>query len=294
MKHLRFFALSLCAIGLAGCQTFNGLQKDIESLNIPSFGKSDEQYAQDIVYDGNCPGVEAVEELSALSEFTDPTDQSANNLISRIEISNMQSACNYDENSVTVDLRADFQGMIGPQGRSSAGDKPSFSYPFFVAVTSSSGKILAKEIFSAALTYAPGQVTQTYTEKMRQIIPLESRDKGSKYKVLVGLQLTPDQLAYNRQQIIEEQRRREEEARRKAEEEKRKAEEEKRKAEEEKQRLAAEKIEKAEEEKRKAEEDKLLREAEEMEQTEFEKTPVDVQEQTQKEIYIGRPVDITP
>ena len=239
MKHLRFFALSLCIVGLSACQTFDGVVKDFESIKLPSIGNSTEKSADELVYSGKCPSVEAVEELKSLSEFSDVSDQSDYNLVSSIKISNMQSACNYDERSVTIDLRMDFAGMLGPRGTGSG----SFSYPFFVAVTSANGDILAKEIFAAPITYGPGQTSQTYTEKMRQIIPIENRDRGSKYKILVGLQLTPDQLGYNRKKIAEAQ---------------------------------------------------LLREAEEMKKTQFEKAPMEMQEQAQKEIYIGRPVDILP
>ncbi len=243
MKHLRFLALSLCIAGplftLSACQTFDGVVKDIKGINLPSLRNSTSRSSQELVYSGSCPQAEAVEELKSLSEFSDTSDQSDYNLVSKIGIANLQSACNYDERSVTIDLRMDFQGTLGPRG----GNSGSFSYPFFVAVTSARGDILAKEVFAAPLTYNPGQKTQTYTEKMRQIIPIENRDRGSKYKILVGLQLTPDQLGYNRKKIAEE---------------------------------------------------KLLLEAEEQKKTEFEKAPMEMQEQAQKEIYIGRPVDILP
>ncbi len=247
MKHLRLLTLSLCVVALNGCQTFDGVMKDIESIKLPALNNSTSRSSEELVYSGNCPSVEAVEELSSLSEFSDTSDQNAHNLISSIEIADMQSSCNYDERSVTIDLRMDFTGNLGPRGQASS----SFSYPFFVAVTSARGDILAKEIFAAPITYGPGQRSQTYTEKMRQIIPIENRDRGSKYKVLVGLQLTPDQLAYNRRKIVEERAR-----------------------------IEAE--------------NKLLREAEKMKKSEFEQKPIEMQTQAQKEIYIGRPVDITP
>ena len=216
MKYLRYSLLGLCLIGLSACQTWEGVMKDFESINIPAldgFSPTNNDTVTDkLVYTGGCPAVEAVEELSSLSEFTDASNQTDYNLIAKIDIAKIQNSCSYDKNAVTIDLSMDFLGTLGPTGRASSGGKPFFSYPFFVAVTSASGDILAKEIFAASMTYSPGQSTQTYTEKLRQIIPVESRDTGASYKVLVGFQLTPDQLAYNRKILQEEALRREAEA----------------------------------------------------------------------------------
>ena len=200
MKPLRFFALGICFLGLSACQTFDGVVKDLESIKLPALKNSTATSAQQLVYSGNCPSVEAVPELQSLSEFTEITDQSDYNLISSVEITNMQSACNYDERAVTIDLSMNFSGELGPQGKAPG----SFSYPFFVAITSARGEILAKEIFAASLNYEPGQTTKLYSEKLRQIIPIENKDHGARYKVLVGFQLTPDQLTFNRKAIADE------------------------------------------------------------------------------------------
>lgn len=202
MKHIRFLALGLCVAGLSACKTIDGVVKDFESIKLPSFNSS-EPVTGELVYDGQCPRVEAVGELKTLTEFSDVNDYSDYNLISRVDIGDIQNACSYDEKSVTIDLKMAFNGQLGPKGHNT-GERPFFSYPFFVAVTSAGGDILAKEIFAASLTYDSGQDRQTYYEKMRQIIPIENRDRGSRYKILVGFQLTPDQLAYNREEIRKE------------------------------------------------------------------------------------------
>lgn len=204
MKPLRFFALSICILGLSACQTFEGVKKDFANLELPSLNGTSSSASDDLVYSGACPRVEAVADLKAVSEFASEDDHSEPNLVSEVKIDRVQSSCSYDENSVTVDLKMDFDGRIGPQSRTVAGNAPFFSYPFFVAVTSANGTILAKEIFSANMSYNAGESTKRYTEKLRQIIPIENRDRGANYKILVGFQLSPDQLAYNRLTIEQE------------------------------------------------------------------------------------------
>jgi len=248
MKPLRLATLgsflSICLLSLTACQTFDGVMQDLESIKLPSLNGATAASSRELVYSGNCPQVDAVEELKTLADFSDLSDMSDYNLVSRINIAKIQNACSYDERSVTIDLRMDFNGKRGPK---SAGAS-SFSYPFFVAVTSASGEILAKEIFAAGLTYSGNETDQIYTEKLRQIIPIENKDHGARYKILVGFQLTPGQLSYNRKMIQEEQRQKEE---------------------------------------------ALRQDAEKAKETIFEEQTQQIPEQAQKEIYIGRPVDIT-
>ena len=209
----RPIASTLCILGstfiLGACQTYEGLKDDFARIDLSSFTPAVSQTPEDkhsnFLVDGDCPRIEVVDELSMLSEYNDPKDRVQNERISGIEIVRADSTCQYDERSVTVDLKLTFNGTLGPQGKTSPADTPFFSYPYFVAVTSSDDKILAKEIFAASMTYAAGENTKTYHETLRQIIPAENRTQGSRYKIMVGFQLTKEQLTENR--TILEQRR---------------------------------------------------------------------------------------
>ncbi len=149
-----------------------------------------------------CPEVQIVDDLSSLSDFEDPNKPSKKRLISRVDLKSAESTCKIASKSVTVDLKLIFNGALGEKGRTKDSDKPFFSYPFFVAVTAPNGKIMAKEIFAASLTYAPEEQTHTYFEKLRQIIPIQNKSKAHMHKVLIGFQVTPDQLAYNRKNMV--------------------------------------------------------------------------------------------
>jgi hypothetical protein len=122
-----------------------------------------------------------------------------NRLITQVSIGLAGRACQYNLKSVTVDLKVNFDGRLG------AGSDPAqrayFSLPFFVAVMEPGGNILAKEVFAATLAYPSGAQKQTYTENLRQIIPIANTARGPRYKVKIGFQLSPDQLKYNRAAI---------------------------------------------------------------------------------------------
>ncbi len=200
---MKFLSLLLGVILLSSCQTFDAFQDDISDLTTGNLntarvikGKSE------ILLQSPCPQVEIVDDLSSLSDFTNPKKTTKENLISRVDLKSAQSTCKLGSKSAIVDLKIIFNGTLGSKGRKKNSDRPFFSYPFFVAVTTPSGKIMAKEIFAASLTYEPNKNKHTYFENLRQIIPIKSKATANHYKILIGFQLTPDQLEYNREHMV--------------------------------------------------------------------------------------------
>ena len=199
-------ALLLCAacIGLSACQTADGLVSDISSTF--NLDRSSSPYAISDVEvaktNDPCPQVHIVDELSSLSEFASVGNTSERNLISRVNLQQVESSCSFQNNQVSVDLKMAFESTLGEKGKLRKNDKPFFSYPFFVAVTDPKGVIMAKEIFSASMTYDRNEDSHTYYESMRQLIPLDRKSHAKRHKVLLGFQLDPAQLKYNRQNMV--------------------------------------------------------------------------------------------
>ncbi len=203
MKHIKILSILLFSLTLYGCQTLTSLQddfKDLTSQNLNTArivkGKSE------VLLTKPCPQIEIIDDLSSLSDFLDPKKPIKSQLISRVDLSSAQSTCKLASKSAIIDLKLIFKGKIGEKGRVKSSDKPFFSYPFFIAVTSPSGEIMAKEIFAASMTHHANQNEHIYFEKIRQIIPIKSKEMARHYKVLIGFQLTKDQLAYNRENMI--------------------------------------------------------------------------------------------
>ena len=71
--------------------------------------------------------------------------------------------------------------------------------PYFVAITRAKTFILARQAFTTTIKVAAGQQT-TQKIEVPLDIPLAKDMTGASYGVIAGLALTPDQLAYNRQQ----------------------------------------------------------------------------------------------
>ncbi|PCK00371.1 MAG: hypothetical protein COA45_00895 [Zetaproteobacteria bacterium] len=203
MKHTKHIFYILCLISLSACQTLTSLQDNVSDLATGDYtpthllgGTTEALLASP------CPQVELVSDLSSLSDFSTPNKPIESHLISRVSLNSAESTCKLASKSAIVDLTLIFDGVLGKKGRQKASDKPFFSYPFFIAVTAPNGKIMAKEIFAASLTYGANENKHTYFEKLRQIIPIKNKAHANLYKVLIGFQVTPDQLAYNREHLV--------------------------------------------------------------------------------------------
>ncbi len=204
IQHLTL--LLAATLALSGCKTlqssWNSLAdsfridpKDSEMDLLNNTERKDAEINPDY-----CPRVDIVDELSSLSEFSEGSREG--DLLTRVSINQVESACAYRGGAMVVDLRLSFTGALGPQARQQNSDKPFFAYPFFVAVVDQDEEVLAKEVFAASMTYPPGQNQHVYIETLRQLIPADSLKDGPDFKILLGFQLTEDQLRYNRKNMV--------------------------------------------------------------------------------------------
>lgn len=145
----------------------------------------------------NCPSVRIVTDLNQVHQFVDTMKPSAQQAISSIRMQGVETKCQMVKNNIAIDMTLAFEGKVGPRGRNQAGDKPSFAYPYFVAITNNQGSIIGKEVFAVTLAYDSGRSSETHLEEIRQMIPMADRDYKN-YKVLIGFQLNDQELAYNR------------------------------------------------------------------------------------------------
>ena len=204
IKKLKLLVLLfICTSTLSACQTLEGMRDDAYDVaegNIYVAGINGS--APEKLLRSPCPQVEIVNDLSSISDFSSPKHQKKEYLISRVDLKSAESTCKLSSKTAIVDLKLLFNGKLGPKGRNKTSEKPFFSYPFFVAVTTPSGKIMAKEIFAASITYTAKENEHTYFENLRQIIPIKNKNQANNYHILIGFQVTPDQLAYNREHMV--------------------------------------------------------------------------------------------
>lgn len=205
-----FFAFFL----LSSCQTLDGIGNDLSSAWNASADALTRVTARDVTDEKtpakknagpaqtvNCPSVKVMDELRTMVEFQDPANPSDKTQIARAVMKNVAARCAVgDTLSVELDIMVDT--TLGPKARVKKTDKPNFAFPYFVAVISPQGSVVAKEIFAASLSFENGENDMSRTETITQHIPLAEDGTVPAYSILIGFQLSEEQLAFNRTQPI--------------------------------------------------------------------------------------------
>ena len=144
---------------------------------------------------GPCPPVGWLYDVARYVQFADPSDETYTKIAYTAEITDVRSFCRYaGKDPLDAQLEIDFAFGKGP-----AADKDSHTYPYFVAVTRRNGKVLAKEYYNVEADFN-GKKLDGKTESFSKIlIPrLDESIAGTNFEIVVGFDLSADQLEFNR------------------------------------------------------------------------------------------------
>ncbi len=178
-SHMRILALSTAILALSACQSGSGIGAAFDTR----------QNA------GTCPPAGSVYNASRIVTF-EGDRQVFQNVEYTGEIVDVRLYCRYaGANPVRAEVEIDFAFGKGPAADSNRRD-----YSYWVAVTRRSGKVLHKEHFTVAANFTDGPVTAE-TEILQQIIIPRADESVSaaNFEVLIGFDLTEDQLTYNKE-----------------------------------------------------------------------------------------------
>ena len=145
--------------------------------------------------ENNCPGVSSVIETSIATIFKPGAPVDPANILYTVEVTDVHGTCDVDKTALnsSTDVSASFRATRAPNG--AAAD---YKIPYFVAV-SQSDRILAKKVYMAEFHFEPGQTTAMFSDTVQSADVSAGKDKKTfDYLILVGLQLTKEQIDYNR------------------------------------------------------------------------------------------------
>ena len=143
---------------------------------------------------GPCPVAGTLYDASRLVEIDGP--ERHENVAFTGEIQGVRGYCRYvGTNPITMEIEIDFAFGKGPKATAS-----SRTYPVFVTVTRRDRSVLAKERFDIQVAWPQGRDIVRHTETVPGIVIPRANEtiSGSNFEVIVGFDLTPEQLAYNR------------------------------------------------------------------------------------------------
>jgi hypothetical protein len=142
--------------------------------------------------DKTCPKVEVVDALSKLVQFSDGPGRDLSDMLYAARIEDVKSACAFDKSGVKVEMTV---SIIGD--RAQAGSKLKGSdVTYFVAITDASQAIVAKKLFTSRLEFSDNKPARI-DDVLDQEIPLTVLTSAKDHTIIVGFQLTPEQIDYN-------------------------------------------------------------------------------------------------
>lgn len=195
---------------LTACQTWTAAKNDISQIISPPATReippsTDDPSAPVAAMAAGvtvpCPGVQIMDDLKTAVEFTDLAHPSDKTEVGRLTMSGIEVACQSAAAGMIAEITINFEGALGPKARWKDGDEPSFAYPYFVAVTNPQGTVLSKEIFAASVSYSAQENTLRQVETISQALPGNSLETPALYTIVLGFQLSDEQLAYNRKML---------------------------------------------------------------------------------------------
>lgn len=144
---------------------------------------------------GPCPLLGVLYDTGRVVQFAAPQERYANVAFTG-EITGISGFCRYvgpDPIALNLSIPMSF-------GRGPAATGGSYTYRYFVAVTRKDMAPIAKEYFDVTVNFPAGADRTALIEEVRSIsIPrATTTTSGANFEVLVGFELTPEQLAYNR------------------------------------------------------------------------------------------------
>ncbi len=161
--------LALCALVLSGCGLF---QKDDPRI---------------------CPRVSILNDADRAVVYRDGPGRDLIDVRHEAQIGDISWSCKYSKEQVRVLAKIRILAQRGP-----ASVNAQASFDFFVAVTDNGYDILAKEVFKTTIPFPEGRTQSGVFEEIEEIIPLSSQEDGPNYEIIVGFQLSEEQLQLNR------------------------------------------------------------------------------------------------
>jgi hypothetical protein len=141
-----------------------------------------------------CPRAVVGENAGRLTRFNGAGQDPAN-VVFEAEIADLAGSCIYDGDTIEVDMQIQ---LVAGRGPAASDDNARFNY--FVAVARTDKTILSRDAFDT-LIELPGNQTRNETiEEIEQTIPLAEGETGANIVIVVGIEMTSEELEYNRQQ----------------------------------------------------------------------------------------------
>ena len=144
----------------------------------------------------SCPQYAVLYQASTVTRFAPGAAQLPANAVLTAAMSDLELACIFDfeQNQTEIDLRFVIGARRGP---AAAAGQTQQTLPYFVAVLGPDQSMISKELFQRVVDPGNRPFVNTNIVVSDTVLRLAANTQVGQYQVLVGFQLTPEELAYN-------------------------------------------------------------------------------------------------
>jgi hypothetical protein len=143
-----------------------------------------------------CPRGIIPADSASITRFRDGPGRDLTDIVAEGEIANILLQCKYDKKSVTVDLQIAMIGDRGPADRSRVAE-----FDYWVAILDPQQNIVTKQPGKVRFEFKDNRTRMGLVlSEFEPYIPLADLKTATEYQILVGFQLSADDLAWNRSQ----------------------------------------------------------------------------------------------
>ena len=140
-----------------------------------------------------CPPAAAVAGVERMTSFRPGGGQDLTEVAFTAKVDSVDSVCRYDDDGVEVAMNVLLSAERGPADTAREAD-----LQYFVAIENGSGNFTAKEIYDVTLPFEGNRRRVGIVEEVDIMIPTPADNDFSEIRILIGLQITPEQVEYNK------------------------------------------------------------------------------------------------
>lgn len=141
-----------------------------------------------------CPKIFLSSDISTLTRFRPGGGHDLTDIDFQAELLGYSGSCKYEKNKLTITLAVGFGVTRGPASSREA------RFNYFVAIPKLYPSPAAKVDFDVAYPFPQGAARGEFKDEVEVDIPLAERNTGPSNEIYIGLQLTVEELEYNRKQ----------------------------------------------------------------------------------------------
>lgn len=145
----------------------------------------------------DCPSIATLESARTLTRFAPGGGRDLSDAVLQARIDEAApTVCRIDDGEAVVEMQVRFDLAQGP---AASGENAGFGY--FVAISDPDSRIVAREGFALSVDFPDTRTQASAVDDVVTTIPLPPGARLEDYRLIVGLQLTREELEYNRRTL---------------------------------------------------------------------------------------------